>query len=513
LRQASNQYLYQHKHKHQSVSQSVMTWTCLHEAIREGSWSWSSSGGTINWRTVVWDLKRGGAYTADTRMDDDGVYPIHMPKLYMEHRVPPNVLVAIMEANPRALLYPFPDATYRLPIHEALNHNMSSDMVIRRMLQLAPQTSQMKNSQQELPLHRACASAKLADQGEGQGELGLTGDQYQNTSASIEMILNHYPAGASEQDTSGCTPLHVACSTVSISPEMIERIYDACPDALRKTNTEGDSPLHCACRKLGEDVVSFLLQMHPQGATLGNKAGFTPLHYACQSSKISQQALESWFQVNPQTLALQGGVNGATPFQMACLSLHSDFDPRRVRYLYESFPHALLMRDAKGVSPLWYPPSHTCQFILTVLEESTPNIWDLRDSKGNTLLHVASCGISGMLLDIIVDRRPTLVCVTNHKGELPLHTRLKQGSTRKMAVDCRALLLHYPQSSATTLSDCDCDDTSTAHVDDNRHMMPFMLAAMAGEQQQREGCINTTFLLLRMCVGFHDLTCCSHRAS
>jgi ankyrin repeat protein len=459
-----------------------MTRTCLHKVIIKGIHIGIRTN--FNWDTVVRDLNRG-AYTADTRIDHDGRYPIHMSRLYVENRAPLKVLVAIMEANPRALLYPFPDATYRLPIHEALNQNMSTEMVIRRMLQLAPQTSQMKNAQQQLPLHRACASAKLANHG-----------AFQNS--SIQVLLEHYPAGASEQDTSGCTPLHLACSTVSVSPEMIAKIYAACPDALNKTNTKGDSPLHCACQKRGEDVVTFLLKQCPQGVAVRNKAGFTPIHYACQSSKMSQAALTLCFQASPQALSVQGGVNGSTPFQMVCLSLQSEFDQRRVRHLYESFPHALLMRDAKGVSPLWYPPSHMCHNMLTLLEESTPNIWDLRDSKGNTLLHVASCGMAGMLLSIVANRRPDLVFVTNHKGELPLHTRLKRGSRRQMAGDCRALLHHYPQSSVTS------DDHPTS-IHQER-MMPFMLAAMAGEQQQREGCINTTFLLLRMCVGFHDLS-------
>ena len=61
----------------------------------------------------------------------------------------------------------------------------------------------------------------------------------------------------------------------------LERMKQLCCIDIECRNANGDTPLHMACLKGHLAVVQYLVEEHGAQVNVGNKTGYTPLHWAC----------------------------------------------------------------------------------------------------------------------------------------------------------------------------------------------------------------------------------------
>lgn len=99
-------------------------------------------------------------------------------------------------------------------------------------------------------------------------------------------IINAYPAGCLVPDDLGRLPLHYALSN-NAPDEIIHLLLSANPKAARGVDNRGWTPLHVACSTVGTsiNVIVSLLQECPEAVVLHTKKGSTPIQ--CVSSQYN----------------------------------------------------------------------------------------------------------------------------------------------------------------------------------------------------------------------------------
>lgn len=85
--------------------------------------------------------------------------------------------------------------------------------------------------------------------------------------------------------------------------DTIQIIYDLYPDAIRVPNQRGRLPIHEACSlSAPEEVIAFLCDRYPQGASVSDNCGLVPFHYALRvgGRKVSAATLRRLLELYPE---------------------------------------------------------------------------------------------------------------------------------------------------------------------------------------------------------------------
>ena len=137
-----------------------------------------------------------------------------------------------------------------------------------------------------LPLHLAAANAN--------SDLSMIGN-----------LLKYNPLGASQADRKGSFPLHLACES-GHSWEAVRSIHQAFPGAVEQAegNKRGWNALHMAASSEHSDgeLLSELVKLFPNAATICDSDGRYPLHLACMSGKVWENGLSSLFKAAPNAI-------------------------------------------------------------------------------------------------------------------------------------------------------------------------------------------------------------------
>jgi len=129
-----------------------------------------------------------------------------------------------------------------------------------------------------------------------------------NANSDLSMISNlikYNPLGASQADRKGSFPLHLACES-GHSWEAVRSIHQAYPGAVEQAegNKRGWNALHMAASSEHSDgeLLSELVKLFPNSATICDSDGRYPLHLACISGKLWENGLSSLFKAAPNAI-------------------------------------------------------------------------------------------------------------------------------------------------------------------------------------------------------------------
>ncbi|KAH6933041.1 hypothetical protein HPB50_011703 [Hyalomma asiaticum] len=143
------------------------------------------------------------------------------------------------------------------------------------------------------------------------------------------LLLDAEPSLTGWQDYQGCTPLHLAVASGTMA--VVDFLTQRSSDELNALDDLFRTPLHWAAI-LGRLEVSRLLLERGADASLTDRAGATPLYYACTSSSEQAGLLVALFlthhrEVEHLDLALQGAAlagNVAAVRALHCYEMHPE---------------------------------------------------------------------------------------------------------------------------------------------------------------------------------------------
>ena len=189
-----------------------------------------------------------------------------------------------------------------LPLHLIAQNGISWDVQVQSLYDENPAAARVRTGVKlynRLPLHLAAA----------------------NANADVSMISNlikYNPLGASQADRKGLLPLHLACET-GHSWEIVHAIHQAFPGALEQVEQKkrGWNALHMAASSKHSDgeLLSKLVDLFPNAATVCDSDGRYPLHLACLSGKVWNEGLSSLFDASPSALICRDK-KGMLPFHI-----------------------------------------------------------------------------------------------------------------------------------------------------------------------------------------------------
>jgi ankyrin repeat protein len=212
-----------------------------------------------------------------------------------------NLLEANVDAASRA------DNFGCLPLHIVAQNGQVWDVQVQTLYDAFPTSVRARSGVKlgnSLPLHLAAENPEA--------EFSL-----------ISRLVELHPRGASQSNRQGKLPLHLACES-GLSWKAVSSIHEAFTAAIEQPeqNSRGWTALHitAACHKADKELLSNLVQLYPQSATLADTRGRYPLHLACLAGKSWQNGLSMLFKANPDALRCPDNI-GLLPFHIASFRL------------------------------------------------------------------------------------------------------------------------------------------------------------------------------------------------
>jgi ankyrin repeat protein len=183
-------------------------------------------------------------------------------------------------------------------------------------------------------------------------------------------------------DVHGWLPLHHACAN-GASPEVLKILIDAYPQGKVAQDDQGRTPLHFYVTRSSDNVANMVLNaqllcsdqgtgsgdatdastaaappstlMMPgvSAATLPDRGGMLPMHYACAYG-THPGVLDVLANVHPASLIAKER-HGRTPMHLAMVNAHRDASPNTIRFLLQRSPESkqtINERDNDGFLPL-----------------------------------------------------------------------------------------------------------------------------------------------------------------
>ena len=104
--------------------------------------------------------------------------------------------------------------------------------------------------------------------------------------AIIQCLIDVFPDAVSVIDEDGQTPLHLACLSDNVTPDIIRLVTIAHPSACQIADKYGDMPLHCFCVTRSKndseaiEILKILLTNSSSSTKHANNRGRLPIHYA-----------------------------------------------------------------------------------------------------------------------------------------------------------------------------------------------------------------------------------------
>ena len=228
----------------------------------------------------------------------------------------------------------------------------------------------------------------------------------------IQVIVHHYIGWQDLQDDNGNTILHLACQYQHNISAIVVYLLQQHSDP-RTCNTSGDTPLHIACKAGSLDAVKAIVRNCVSWQNWQDNDGNTILHFACKYQCIIEivgYLLEQQF--DPRKC----NAFGDSPLQLACEADSLD----AVKAIVTADPE---WRDELGYTPL-HVACKCCNKVETVacIIKATPrNSTELRDKEGNTPLHIACRYARSEIVTFLIEQKCYDLTSLNSSGELPLH--------------------------------------------------------------------------------------------
>jgi ankyrin repeat protein len=148
--------------------------------------------------------------------------------------------------------------------------------------------------------------------------LHLAASNPESEFSMVGRLVELNPRGASQADRKGRFPLHLACE-VGLCWKSIAAIHEAYPEAIRQPeqNDRGWMALHMAAFAKNADLelLSNLVQLHPEAASVADKNEQFPLHLACMAGKTWETGLSTLFDANPNAISCFDN-NGLLPLHI-----------------------------------------------------------------------------------------------------------------------------------------------------------------------------------------------------
>jgi len=228
------------------------------------------------------------------------------------------------------------DVNGRLPLHrassviECYETNVEDDIVLSRsvlcrLLQANVETARCTDYFGCLPLHLvaqhgmrwdvqmqtlydANTSAVLARTGVkflNRLPIHLASMNFKSDVSMITKLIEYNPRGTSQADRKGSLPLHLACES-GLPWKCVQVIHEAFPEAVRQTeqNSRGWNALHMAAFSERSDklLISNVIQLHPESASVKDSDDRYPLHLACMSGHTWDGGISSIFETNADAI-------------------------------------------------------------------------------------------------------------------------------------------------------------------------------------------------------------------
>jgi ankyrin repeat protein len=333
-----------------------------------------------------------------------------------------------------------------------------------------------------------------------------------NDRATVELLLEKYPAGLRKKDSKGLSPLHLifrsppmdesgsrmdldlfsfladkmgpeAFQTVdeetgrlflheisigdikySMDTTATQAVIDRNPAAVMIPDKDGNLPVHLAVGDYDEAVVFVrtLIDASPECLKTPNAAGKLPLHVAAGRFMVS--VMDDLIECYPEAIITKDA-NGQNPLH---IMLDSDmFDRCNSQQMVELYPEALRMKDFRGRLPLHYALDD-CQYFeafdwreaIDLLTKEYPEAATVHDNDGRTPFHFAAAlGTPLEVTKTLLERCPNAVFIPDREGNVPLILAATETYSRheESRLSTIYLLLRHNPSRIMATADRICD--------------------------------------------------------
>ena len=196
--------------------------------------------------------------------------------------------------------------------------------VIRRLMEAFPRLASVPSKHDgSLPLHFAASIGNVQ---------------------VARLLLENFPAAASQPNSKGKIPLHYAAREGRTN--MVVYLLQATPHTAKILSKKRKLALHFAAGEGHTDVVRALLRVHPEGASLTSGKGKLPLHFAARWGHL--QTAQELCDVHPESVSSLDW-EGSLPLHDATREGQLEM----AMFLVEAYPHGLRTANIRGEIPLF----------------------------------------------------------------------------------------------------------------------------------------------------------------
>jgi ankyrin repeat protein len=283
--------------------------------------------------------------------DEDGSVPLHLI-VQNERKSHWSMVRSLLQRNPAAVRSV--DKQGRTPLHRAAaaiaNHSgtdwsgatssLDLQSTIFNLLQAYREAASAADTTGCLPLHLIAAHARIWDEEvdavSGANEaatrvragpvadsslpLHLAAKNERAELSLIAKLVQLNPRAASQPDSKGKLPFHLACESGKLWEEGVSVIYDAFPDAVRESETNPRRwtalQMAAASRRETGPLIEKLTELNPEAANRQDSKNRFPLHLACAAGKGWETGLRTLFEANPDAIFIEDTC-GLLPFHIA----------------------------------------------------------------------------------------------------------------------------------------------------------------------------------------------------
>jgi len=239
------------------------------------------------------------------------------------------IVETLIEAFPKGIWYR--DKKDWLPLHIA---SRTGTAAVVSVLLNFPAGAKDADQDGRLPIHLAC----------------LNSGKDKDVVAIIDALVKIHPKGLRQREQRfGFLPLHIACSTPSPSERVVELLLNHYPHAAREEDAFLSSPLHVAARaNAPSSVISVLVQLYPDAVRLLDRDERLPLHWACHTD-APPEVIQTLLGPYPSGLLVEESKYGYTPLHIA---VHRGANAEVVTTMVSCMPQAASITDASGALPI-----------------------------------------------------------------------------------------------------------------------------------------------------------------
>jgi ankyrin repeat protein len=386
-------------------------------------------------------------------VNGQGQTPLHI--FCQAKTVDLSVLEILLQANPNAATIQAHD--HKTPLHIYCQQPLASPDVCRLLLQAHPGAARALDQQGYTPLHHACrvrnvqVISTLLQAGESSPAMrtlvthktalhSLVGGRYHLQSQhvpALKALIYAAPELLLLPDSSGKTPLHIACAIVS-QPLLVIELLASNPQACALTDADQATPLHIAAQVGATPaVIITLLQHYPAAASMVTRKQDTPLHLACHSNVCSEtvQLLMAYY---PAALQQTNDYN-FTPLHCVCRAHQPKLGI--VAALVKAWPESVWKKTHGGETPLHLACSSgafvgVLQLLTTADTPSVSATPPAATNKvGNSPLHEACFrGAFPSQIETLAKSTPEWITLKNNAGYTPLQLLAKSGRLNETVV-------------------------------------------------------------------------------